>query len=562
MSCLFRDCRPASFLSTHSIHSSWKTWLCLFLHLLSSSLVLSSSSHSLHASHGSHSFPHASHLRSDPSSHDRLLVRTTKGLVRGISQTSPTGKEVDAFLGIPYAMPPVGKYRFRHPKPSQPWSGVFNASHLPNACFQTSDTFFGSEFRGSTMWNPNTPLNEDCLKINIWVPHPRPKKPTAVLLWIYGGGFVTGSASLYLYDGRVLASEENIIVASFNYRVASLGFLFLDREDAPGNAGLFDQRMALEWIQDNIEAFGGNPKNVTLFGESAGAVSVSFHLLSPLSRNLFSQAIMQSGGPTCPWAIIDRKEAKSRSLALAAAVSCPSSEDDLESVIECLRRTDPLSLVFNETGNFGVVEFPFVPIVDGSFLDELPEVSLKTKNFKKTKIMTGSCKDEGTFFIIYHLVDMFKKTEDVYISRDDFVKIVDELNPYVPKIGKEAILYEYTDWLDPDDPIKNRDSVDKMVGDYHFTCHVNELANKYAASGNDVFMYYLVHRSSYSPWPKWMGVVHGDEINFIFGEPIDPKFGYTPAEVALSRKFMRFWANFAKTGYDLNFFYLYRGVLC
>jgi len=410
-----------------------------------------------------------------------------------------------------------------------------------------SDTFFGPDFRGSNIWNVNTPLNEDCLKINVWVPHPKPKS-AAVLLWIFGGGFVTGTSSLDLYDGRFLVGEERVILVSFNYRVASLGFLYLDREDAPGNAGLFDQRMALEWVQDNIKFFGGNPNNVTLFGESAGAVSISFHLLSPLTRNLFSQAILQSGGPTCPWAIIDRKEAFSRTLALASAVNCPSSPNDLEAVMECLRKTDPLNLVFNETGNYGVVEFPFVPIVDGSFLDESPEVSLKTKNFKKTKLLTGSCKEEGTYWLIYHLVDLFKKNEDVYISRDDFIKIVDELNPYVSKVGRNAIGYEYTDWLDPDDPIKNRDAVDKMVVDYHFTCHVNEVSNRYAASGNDVYMYYLVHRSSYSPWPKWMGVVHGDEINFIFGEPLDPKYGYTPAEVALSRKMMKYWANFAKTG--------------
>jgi acetylcholinesterase len=257
---------------------------------------------------------------------------------------------------------------------------------------------------------------------------------------------------------------------------------------------------------------------------------------------------MESGAPTCPFGVIERKEAFARTLALAAAVNCPHSPNDLDAVMECLRKTDPINLVYNETGNYGVVEYPFVPIVDGSFLDEAPEVSLKTKNFKQTKILAGTCKDEGSYFLLYHLVDIFKKNEDVYVSREDFVKIVDELNPYLPKIAKNAIVYEYTDWLDPDDPIKNRDAVDKMVGDYHFTCHVNEMGNRFAAAGNDVFMYHFVHRSSYSPWPKWMGVIHADEINFVFGEPMDPKFGYTPAEVSFSRKMMRFWANFAKTG--------------
>lgn len=493
------------------------------------------------------------HHSSDSSDH--LLVSTKKGLVRGITVTTPLGKKVDAFLGIPYAMAPIGKYRFRHPKPIDPWTGVFNASVKPNACYQVTDTFFGEDFRGSVMWNPNTPLSEDCLKINIWVPHPRSKSQSlAVLLWVFGGGFYSGSASLDLYDGRILASEENIIVISINYRVASLGFLFLDHEDAPGNAGMFDQLMAMQWVHENIAAFGGNPENITLFGESAGAVSVAFHLLSPLSRNFFSQAIMQSGSAACPWGIIDHKEAIRRSLNLAKAVGCPDSESKIDLVLDCLRRVHPLDLVSNETGDLGVAEFLFVPIVDGSFLDEPPSVSLSSRNFKKTNILIGSNQDEGNYFIVFYLSELFKKTEEVYISREDFEKTVRELNPTIHKIGVSSIIYEYTEWLDPDDAIKNRDAVDKMVGDYSFTCPCTEMAHRYSLSGCNVYYYYFNHRSSYSPWPKWMGVLHGDEINFIFGEPLEPKYGYSPQEVELSRRMMNYWANFAKTG-SVDFYF-------
>lgn len=480
---------------------------------------------------------------------DPLLVRTAKGLVRGTTHATVAGQTVDAFLGIPFAKPPVGNYRFRHPKPLDPWTGVLNATRLPASCFQVSDTYFGEDFRGSTIWNANTPLSEDCLYLNVWVPRPRAtRKPRAVLLWIFGGGFYSGTGTLALYDGRTLAAEEDIIIVTINYRVASLGFLFLDGADAPGNAGLFDQLMAMEWVRDNIAAFGGNPANVTIFGESAGAVSVSFHLLSPLSRNLFSQAILQSGGPTCPWGLIDHKEAVTRTLHLAEAVGCPHSAKALDTVAECLRHIPAMDLVTNETGNFGVVEFPFVPIVDGAFLDEAPEMSLQTKNFKKTKIMTGSCSEEANFFIIYHLIDLFKRSEDVYVSREDFEHVVRELNPYVGKVGQDAIIFEYTDWLNPEDAIKNRDAIDKMVGDYSFACHVNELAHRYASAGHDVYFYHFAQRSSISPWPKWMGVLHGDEINYIFGEPLDPKYGYPPHEVELSRRMMRYWSNFAKTG--------------
>ena len=479
---------------------------------------------------------------------DNLMVRTTKGLVRGVTLTSATGKQLDAFFGIPYAKPPVGKYRFKHPKPTDPWYGIFNATEMPNTCFQINDTQFG-DFAGSTMWNANTPLSEDCLKINVWVPRPKPKN-SAVLVWFYGGGFYSGSSTLDVYDPKILVTEENIVFVSFQYRVANLGFLFFEnaRSEAPGNAGLFDQMMALQWVKDNIAFFGGDPNNVTLFGESSGAVSISFHLLSPLSRNLFNRAILQSGGPTVPWGITDHKEITLRGLRLAEAVGCPHDPKNINAVIECLRKADPIDLVTHEAGNFGVVEFPFTPVVDGSFLDEMPEISLATKNFKKTNILLGSNTDEGNFFIVYYLTDLFKKSEDVYVNREDFVKAVKELNPYVNKLGLEAIIFEYTEWLNPDDNIKNRDAIDKMVGDFHFTCHVNELASKYAKAGNDVYMYYYTHRSSVNPWPKWMGVLHADEIMIIFGEPLNPALGYTYSEIEFSKRVMRYWTNFAKFG--------------
>ncbi|XP_054168668.1 acetylcholinesterase-like [Oppia nitens] len=480
---------------------------------------------------------------------DNLLVKTNKGVVRGMTIDTFTGKKVDAFLGIPYAKPPIGKNRFKHPKPIDSWNEIYNATQRPNSCFQLNDTTFGEDFAGTTIWNANTKLSEDCLYLSVWVPRPRPKN-AAVMVWIYGGCFFSGSVSLDIYDGRVLAAEQQIIVVSINYRVANLGFLFFDnsRSEAPGNAGIFDQIMALQWVKDNIQHFGGNPDNITLFGESAGATSISLHLISPLSRHLFNQAILQSGAPTVPWGLLSHKEMSLRGLRLAEAVGCPHDPKNIDAVIDCLRNTDPWELVSNQPGGLGVVEFPFVPVIDGTFLDELPEVSLANKDFKKTKLLLGSNTEEGTYFIIYYLTDLFKLVEDVYLTREDFITSVKELNPYVNKVGQEAIIFEYTDWLNPDDPIKNRDAIDKMVGDYHFTCHVNELANRYSAAGNDVYMYYYTHRSSQNPWPKWMGTIHGEEISFVFGEPLNPRLDFTPEEKRLSQRIMTYWANFAKTG--------------
>lgn len=186
-------------------------------------------------------------------------------------------------MGIPYAQPPVGALRFRHPRPIEKWSGVLNTTERPNSCVQIIDTVFG-DFPGAEMWNPNTQLSEDCLYINVFVPHPRSKNMPGkcrmkisfskvfipkliymvficyvdtVMLWIYGGGFFQGTSTLDVYDYKTLATEESIIVVSIQYRVASLGFLYLGTADAPGNTGLMDQYMAIKWVKDNIGYFGG-----------------------------------------------------------------------------------------------------------------------------------------------------------------------------------------------------------------------------------------------------------------------------------------------------------------
>jgi acetylcholinesterase len=459
---------------------------------------------------------------------------------------SPSGKKVDAWLGIPYAQPPVGALRFRHPRPVEKWQGIHNATKPPNSCVQIIDTVFG-DFPGATMWNPNTELSEDCLYVNVVVPHPRPKN-AVVMLWIFGGGFYSGTSTLEVYDHRTLAAEENVIVVSMQYRVASMGFLYLGTPDAPGNAGLFDQNLAMRWVRDNIHRFGGDPNRVTLFGESAGAVSVSMHLLSPLSRDLFQRAILESGSPTVPWAIVTRDEAIIRAIRLAEAVGCPHDRKKLGETVECLREKDAKVLVDNEWGTLGICEFPFIPVVDGAFLDETPQRSMATGRFKKTDILTGSNTEEGYYFIIYYLTELLRKEEGITVTREEFLQAVRELNPYVNGAARQAIIFEYTNWDDPDNPHSNRDALDKMVGDYHFTCNVNEFAQRYAEEGNNVYMYLYSHRSKNNPWPRWTGVMHADEINYVFGEPLNPELGYLEEEKEFSRRIMRYWANFARTG--------------
>lgn len=248
------------------------------------------------------------------SGQDDLIISTDKGKVRGLRLPVPGGSGyVGAFLGIPYAKPPLDLLRFKRPEPAEVWNGIQDATQYSNSCFQELDTLY-PEFPGANMWNPNTRISEDCLYLNVWTPsinlQNRAKPLVPVMVWIFGGGFSTGTASLDVYDGRFLSQSQQVVVVSMNYRLGALGFLSLpESKSIKGNAGLFDQRLALSWVSKNIAAFGGDPSSVTLFGESAGAGSVGHHLLSQGSHGLFTRAILQSGSPNALWATVEPAQA-------------------------------------------------------------------------------------------------------------------------------------------------------------------------------------------------------------------------------------------------------------
>lgn len=223
------------------------------------------------------------------------------------------------FLGIPYAAPPVGALRWRPPAAATPWGGVLDAAAYPPACPQLPSS---SPIAGTAS------EQEDCLYSNVWTPDPAPKRPLPVMVWIHGGFNKTGSTGDFgpyppyeivrLYDAHNLSAQHDVVVVSMNYRVGVFGFFWhegLASEDATypytGNQGLLDQRAALLWVRDNIAAFGGAPRKVTIFGESGGAVDVCAHVGSPMSNGLFHRAISQSGGCTGP-SVVSRDTAESR----------------------------------------------------------------------------------------------------------------------------------------------------------------------------------------------------------------------------------------------------------
>nr|XP_019955814.1 PREDICTED: acetylcholinesterase [Paralichthys olivaceus] len=498
-----------------------------------------------------------------------LIVQTRIGRVRGIRMPVPDRSFVTAFLGIPFAEPPVGKRRFRRAEPKRPWTGVHEANAYPNACYQFVDTSFPG-FQGTEMWNPNREMSEDCLYLNIWVPSsPRPHNLT-VMVWIYGGGFYSGSSSLDVYDGRYLAHSETVIVVSMNYRIGAFGFLALHgSSEAPGNVGLLDQRMALQWVQDNIHFFGGNPKQVTIFGESAGGASVGFHLLSPDSRSTFTRAILQSGVPNCPWASVTPAEARRRATLLAKLVGCNGGNDT--ELVDCMRGKSPQELIDQEWQVLpwsALFRFSFVPVVDGEVLPDTPEAMLSSGNFKDTQILLGVNQDEGSYFLLYGAPG-FSKDNESLISREDFLEGVKLSVPHANDIGLEAVVLQYTDWMDENNGFKNREAMDDIVGDHNVICPLAHFARSYAqhnalkanmgATGSGVvnsganlqggvYLYLFDHRASNLVWPEWMGVIHGYEIEFVFGLPLEKRLNYTLEEEKLSRRMMRYWANFARTG--------------
>jgi acetylcholinesterase len=478
------------------------------------------------------------------------VIMTEKGKVRGFTQNI-LGKNLDTYLGIPFAKPPVKDLRFKHPLPNDAWESTFNATHMPNTCVQGYDDFFGN-FSGSQLWNPNTRVSEDCLYLNVWVPRTNIRN-AAVMVWIYGGGFYSGTSTLNVYNAEVLAAENEVIVVSMQYRVGMLGFLALGTPEVPGNAGLFDQLLALEWVQNNIHYFDGDPNNVTLFGESAGSVSVSMHLLSPLSRGKFARAILQSGSANTNWATCDMKEAVSRGRAAAKLFNC-TAEKAID-IARCLRNAPPKDFPNKEWITKGIMQFPFVPVIDGSFFIETPDKSLEQGNFKKTQILLGSNKDEGNYFLIYQLSELYRIEKEPSLSYANFTSSITNLfeyYPYYPKklnpFGLNAINFQYTNWLNIQDRQANKANLDDAVGDFHFVCGVNKFAESYAKKGQNVYYYYFTYRSSMNPWPKYLGVMHADEINYVFGEPLRPRSGYKNSERQLSRKMMQYWVNFAKTG--------------
>nr|XP_060615318.1 cholinesterase-like [Anolis sagrei ordinatus]XP_060615319.1 cholinesterase-like [Anolis sagrei ordinatus] len=480
-------------------------------------------------------------LASNAASKDDLVVDTSSGPIKGKTLTIGSGS-VRAYLGIPYAEPPLGKLRFQKPLPHQPWSQNFEATDFGNACLQqtlpqTPETKIG---------NPNRPLSEDCLFLNIWVPHLQPSVPIPILVWIHGGGFIAGTSSLDVYSGASLAVTENIIVASMNYRLGSLGFLSMPPA-IPGNMGLWDQHLALTWIKENAAAFGGDPNRVTIFGHSAGGASVGYHLLSPKSEPLFSQAVLQSGVPNAIWAWIHPEKAKNKSLELSQLLGC--GEGNENEIVSCLQKKDAMEFPQHEVSLLHksdfILDFIFVPTTDGDFLTDHPQRLLDSQHVQIKPILTGVTSDEGVF-----LVDFLSLASNhSQITREQFMKVLRMTVRNATEEDIQAVAQKYSGEIHG--PAKYRSVFVQSSSDYFFVCPAAEFAAQIRKAGSPVYVYLFAHHTSGAIWPEWAGASHGAELIYLLGNfkaAFEANKTHTEAEAVLSRRIMRYWAEFARTG--------------
>ncbi|CAH2084420.1 unnamed protein product [Euphydryas editha] len=244
-----------------------------------------------------------------------VQVEISDGVLEGQIVENPYGCPFFSFKGIPYAEPPIGDLRFKAPQPKIPWQGIRPAISHGSQCYQ-----FNSFSTGAT----NGVGSEDCLFLNVYSPNIKPDKPLPVMVYIHGGAFIKGNGDDTSHGPQYLIRKD-IVIVTLNYRLEILGFLSLDTEDIPGNAGMKDQVAALRWVKKNIKHFGGDPDNVTIFGQSAGAISVSYHLVSPMTKGLFKRAITQSGTMTTWFSVPFR--ARTRALLLARELGCNSTDD-------------------------------------------------------------------------------------------------------------------------------------------------------------------------------------------------------------------------------------------
>jgi para-nitrobenzyl esterase len=453
------------------------------------------------------------------------LVEIASGKLAGRQHSG-----VQAFLGIPYAAPPLGRLRFAPPRPVEAWTGVRSAVAPGGACPQPESILPGMA--------PG-PQSEDCLFLNVYTPRAdRGRRP--VLVWIHGGGFVTGSASQAIYDGARLAQRGDVVVVTINYRLGALGFLApvaaaLRLDGATDNAGLLDQVAALTWVRDSVERFGGDPGQVTIFGESAGGMSVATLLAMPAARGLFHRAIAQSGSAQ---ATVTAETAARGADQVLAELGLDRDR------AEALRTVSADDLVAAQVRAVAKLQremfLAFAPVVDAATLPVAPARAVVEGAARTVPLLTGTTLDEWRLFT-------FAVPGHRQLDADVLRKRIAHRLRRIGRGDVDELLALYRAERPRSTPWELFDAIET---DRQFRIPATRLAEAQSRHQPDTYLYLFA-------WPSpaargLLGACHAVELPFVFGTLDAPHMqrfsGSGPAAEALSRRTMDSWIEFARKG--------------
>ncbi len=440
------------------------------------------------------------------------VVKIHSGKVRG----SLTGSGGAAFKGIPYAQPPTGELRWKEPVPVKPWTGIREATAFGRFCVQGGPGGPGSV--------------EDCLYLNVWTPRWPVPSPLPVMVWIHGGGNVAGSTADPVYDGESLA-RHGVIVVSMNYRLGVFGFLALPElsRESPhhvsGNYGLLDQILALRWVHENVTSFGGDPANVTIFGESAGSADVNALLSSPLSKGLFRRAIGESG-PASDLPSLAEAEKKGEEMVRDLKISGESELHKLRAI-----RSDEIQKAIGSSMSPSGRTHMVGTVVDGWVLPESPMKVFASGKEQRVPLLLGSNSQElqKPFFPI---------------SESLTQAITDQ---YGPLADRAMELYGLKSETEPPADPKYGPVLAQWATDSQFRCGTIAELIWHTEAGNPGYQFQF---SRAMPGKEALGAPHGSELAYVFGtlDRAPKPTTYAATDRKISEKMQQYWTNFAKTG--------------
>ncbi|XP_049938802.1 cholinesterase 1-like [Schistocerca serialis cubense] len=476
---------------------------------------------------------------------DDAFVTVENGDLRGVVATSLNGALYNQFLGIPYATPPVADLRFRAPQPAASWSGVRDALSFADACAQPV-------LAGLL---PFTQGSDDCLYLNVYAPATA-SGPLPVMVYIHGGAFKTGSSSGATPHYFV---EKGVLLVSIAYRLGALGFLSLQNEDIPGNAGFKDQVLALQWVQRNIAAFGGDPSRVAIFGESAGGGSTSHLFLSPATNGLFSGVIMESGVATTPWGLTDipRERAYRMAEALGFQTQGDNHTDDNDARLAAFLRAANYSDLIRDD-SLALTDFEkrcplplaFLPVVeppsDSAMIVEHPADVLKAGSYNQVPIILGVTSGEG---IIIPFLSSILTEEGIADMKENFTALIGSQLPLPTEEQRTRAAEQLEQFYFGDEGFSTEDmqAVVDLFSDVYFIQPADSFARAVANSSNiPVHFYYFSYNGTGS---IEYGMMHAGETAYLFpngvlGPDTDPNSN----DGKVASQLTTLWTNFPKYG--------------